>query len=96
MRLSAPLVYGLLACILLVGAPHADHLPPWLSAVCMLLLAWRAYLTRSGKALPARWLLLTVTILCVIGIVAGFHRLFGRDVGVTLLIVLVMFLTGGL
>ncbi|OIR19795.1 protein-glutamine gamma-glutamyltransferase [mine drainage metagenome] len=88
MKLGTPLIYGLLASILLVSAPHADHLPPWVSAVCMMLLAWRAYLTYSGSPLPARWLLLAVTVACVAGIAITFHTLFGREAGVTLLILL--------
>ncbi len=88
MKLAAPLIYGLLASILLVSAPHADHLPLWVSAVCVMLLAWRAYLTYSGSPLPARWLLLAVTVACVVGIAITFHTLFGREAGVTLLILL--------
>jgi protein-glutamine gamma-glutamyltransferase len=88
MKLSAPLVYGLAACILLVSAPHADHLPFWVSAVCLMLLVWRAYLTWSDKPVPPRWLLLGVTVVCVIGIAVNFRSLFGREVGVTLLILL--------
>lgn len=88
MKPSAPLTFGLIACIFLVSAPHADHLPLWVSAVCMMLLAWRTYLTWSGNPLPARWLLLIVTFGCVAGIALSFHTLFGREVGVTLLILL--------
>ena len=89
MKLSAPLVYGLVACVLLVSAPHADHLPLWVSAVCFALLAWRAYLNYSGNPLPARWLLLCITFACVLAIAINFRSLFGREVGVTLLILLV-------
>lgn len=88
MRLTAPLIYGLIACILLVGAPHAEHLPLWVSAVCSALLAWRAYITWSGGALPARWLLLAVTVACVLALAVTFRTLFGREVGVNLLILL--------
>jgi protein-glutamine gamma-glutamyltransferase len=88
MKLTAPLIYGLIACILLVSAPHAEHLPLWVSAVCSALLAWRAYLAWSGSPLPARWLLLAVTIACVLAIAITFRTLFGREVGVTLLILL--------
>jgi len=88
MKLSPPLIYGLIACILLVSAPHAEHLQLWVSAVCVMLLSWRAYLTASGNALPARWLLMLVTLGCVGGIALSFHTLFGREVGVTLLILL--------
>ncbi len=88
MKLSAQLTYGLIACILLVSAPHADHLPLWVSAECSALLLWRAYLARSGKALPPRWLLLGITFLSVVAIAISFRSLFGREVGVTLLILL--------
>lgn len=88
MKLSAPLIYGLIASILLVSAPHADHLPLWVSGISLILLGWRAYLTASGNALPSRWLLLLITLACVSGIAIGFHALFGREVGVTLLILL--------
>ncbi len=88
MKLTAPLIYGLIACILLVSAPHVEHLPLWVSALCAMLLAWRAYLTATGNALPERWLLLLVTLVCVGGIAFNFHTLFGRDVGVMLLMLL--------
>ncbi len=88
MKLTAPLVYGLIACILLVSAPHADHLPLWASAVGAALLAWRTYLTASGNPLPARWLLLIITFGSVLAIAISFHTLFGREAGVTLLILL--------
>jgi transglutaminase-like putative cysteine protease len=88
MKLTAPLSYGLIACILLVSAPHAEHLPLWVSAVCVALLTWRAYLTWGGYPLPARWLLLGITVACVLAIAINFRTLFGREVGVTLLILL--------
>lgn len=88
MKLTAALVYGLIACILLVSAPHAQHLPLWVSAMGLMLLAWRAFLTFSGRALPARWVLLLITVASVAAIGIGFHTLFGREVGVTLLILL--------
>ena len=87
--LGSPLIFGLIACILLVSAPHADHLPLWVSAVCAALLAWRAHLTYGGNTLPPRWLLLGVTVACVLAIAVTFRTLFGREVGVTLLILLV-------
>ncbi len=88
MKLTAPLIYGLIACIVMVSAPHTEHLPLWVSAVCSILLAWRAYLTYSGNALPPRWLLLLITVAGVGAIAIGFRSLFGREVGVTLLILL--------
>ena len=88
MKLTAPLIYGLIASILLVSAPHAEHLPIWVSAMCVALLGWRGYLAYSGTPLPSRWLLLLITIAGVAAIGIGFRTLFGREVGVTLLILL--------
>jgi len=82
------LTYGLIACILLVSAPHAAHLPLWVSAECGALLLWRGYLTYRAAPLPPRWLLLGITLVSVAAIALTFRSLFGREVGVTLLILL--------
>jgi len=87
--LQPPVIYGLLLCILMVSAPHASHLPPWVSALCVMLLGWRAYLTWKGLPLPKHLLLLAFTLAGVVGILISFHTLFGREAGVTLLILLV-------
>ena len=89
MKLDGHLIYGLLICILLVSAPHADHLPLWVSALCAMLLGWRGYLAwNSSMPLPERWLLLTITLGSIGGLLISFHTLFGREVGVTMLILL--------
>ncbi|MDP1593690.1 MAG: DUF3488 and transglutaminase-like domain-containing protein [Gallionella sp.] len=82
------LIYGLLLSILMVIAPHAYHLPLWVSALCIVLLVWRSYLAWSGNPLPKRWLLITLTLISLGGILIDFHTLFGREVGVTLLMLL--------
>ncbi len=89
MKLTAPLVHGITACILLVSLPHMEHLPLRITAACIALLAWRFHITRSGKPLPARWLLFAITAVCVVTIAVTYRTLFGREVGVTLLILLV-------
>jgi transglutaminase-like putative cysteine protease len=81
-------VYGLIACIVLVSAPHAEYLPLWVSVLCAVLLAWRSYLNYAASALPPRWLLLGITVASVAGVLLSFHTLLGRDAGVTLLILL--------
>ena len=86
--MNKSLIYGLLLSILMVIAPHADHLPPWVSTLCGALLLWRAYLTYSGNPLPKRWLLMLITVASIAGIAINFHTLFGREVGVTLLMLL--------
>jgi protein-glutamine gamma-glutamyltransferase len=86
--MNKSLIYGLLLSILMVIAPHAEHLPVWVSVLCAGLLLWRAWLAYSGKALPNRWLLMMVTLAGTGGVVFNFHTLFGREAGVTLLMLL--------
>lgn len=86
--MNKSLTYGLLLSILMVIAPHAEHLPLWVSGLCAGLLLWRTWLTYSGKPLPQRWLLLLVTLAGTAGIVFNFHTMFGREAGVTLLMML--------
>jgi len=86
--MNKQLIYALLLSILMVAAPHADHLPPWVSALCVALLLWRAYLNRIGGTLPQRWLLTAITFAGAGAILIEYHTLFGREAGVTLLILL--------
>jgi protein-glutamine gamma-glutamyltransferase len=88
MKLEKSLVFGLLASILLVSAPHAAHLPPWIVALGIALLGWRAYLSFGDSPLPPRWLLFLLSIAGVAGILLSFRTLFGREAGVSLLILL--------
>jgi len=75
----------LLAVALVTTAPHADHLPFWLSLLVGSILLWRAWLWQKNAALPARWLLMLLAIAGVAGIAWEFRTLFGRDSGVALL-----------
>ncbi|MEO8342444.1 MAG: DUF3488 and transglutaminase-like domain-containing protein [Gallionella sp.] len=86
--MNQALIYGLLLSILMVIAPHADHLPLWVSGLCAGLLLWRAWLNYSRRPLPKRWLLMLITFAGTGGIVLTFHTLFGREAGVTLLMLL--------
>jgi transglutaminase-like putative cysteine protease len=86
--LPPSVVYGLLAGILLIGAPHAAHLPPWVSALSVVLLGWRAYLAHHQLPLPKRWLLLLITCGGMLGVLLAYHTLFGREAGITLLVLL--------
>ena len=89
MNMSKPLIYGLLLSVLMVIAPHASHLPLWVSSLCVTMLLWRTYLTYSGNPLPKRWLLTLITIAGLLGVAVNFRVLFGREAAVTLLILMV-------
>ena len=86
--MSKPLIYSLILSILLVIAPHAEHLPLWVSVMCAALLLWRFALAYRSAPLPPRWLLLLITLIGVAVIGKSYHTLFGREVGVTLLMLL--------
>ncbi len=86
--MNKSLIYGLLLCVLMVTAPHAVHLPLWVSALSTMLLLWRGYLAYTGQALPKRAVLLAITLASLAGIAIEFHTLLGREVGVTLLMLL--------
>src|SRR3989338_3257896 len=86
--MNKSLTYGLLLSILMVITPHADHLPLWVSSLCGAVLLWRAYLSYSGNPLPKKWLLMLIPFAGTGGIAINFHTLFGREAGVTLLMLL--------
>jgi len=83
--------YGLLLSVLMVAAPHAVHLPLWVNALCAALLVWRGYLAHSGQPLPGRWLLMMLSLAGMGGILTEYHTLFGREAGVTMLVLLATF-----
>src|SRR5262245_38861576 len=84
--LPAPSLILLLIGVALAAAPHVPRLPWWLAALAAAILVWRWWAGWKNERLPRRWLLL---ILVVVGVAAVYlvHRtLFGRDAGVTLLV----------
>jgi len=80
---------AILVSLALVAAPHAAHLPPWIAAFAGVMLLARFYFGYRRKALPNRWLLFGVALVSVGGIAFSYRTLYGRDVGVALLTVMV-------
>lgn len=78
----------LMGACLLVILPHLPHQPSWASISCLSLLAWRAWLTLRGKRLPPRWLLLPLSLAAIVGVYLSYRTFFGRDPGVTMLVLL--------
>lgn len=68
--------------------PHADHVKWWVNASCALLLTWRGWLTLSGRRLPPAWLLLPVALMVMAGVYLTHRTFFGREAGVTMLVLL--------
>jgi transglutaminase-like putative cysteine protease len=81
-------VLRLLLSLALVAAPHTSHLPGWTIALMVMLISWRAYVGYARLALPNRWLLLLIALAATVGVFFSFRTIFGRDAGVTLLVVM--------
>ncbi len=84
---TGSLVWILIA-LALTSAPHAAHLPLWISGFCLLLGIWRALCALRGWRLPATWLRFSLTGFALAGVYFSFSSLFGRDGGVALLLVM--------
>ncbi len=78
----------LLAAMAFVIAPHVTRLPLWVTAACVAAGGWRWWIARRGLRAPPWWLMALVAIGIAAGARLEYGRLFGRDVGVTLLIVM--------
>lgn len=81
----------LLLAALAVLAPHAAHLPWWISLTIAVTLGWRALLTARNWRMPPIWLLLPVAVGAMAGVRAEFHTWVGRDTGVAMLTLLLGF-----
>lgn len=77
----------LIACCLVL-APHALHLPHWVTAASVVLLAWRIWITFRGNRMPPRWVLAPIAVLTLPGVYWNFQTFFGRDAGVAMLVLL--------
>ena len=78
----------LLAACAVVLIPHAAHLPRWTALTCAALLLWRGWITFNGNRMPARWLLLPIASLAMLGVYWTNQTLLGREAGVTMLVLL--------
>lgn len=77
----------LVACALVL-ALHVSHLPGWILPTCVVLLAWRGWVTFRGNRMPHRWLLLSIAALTMAGVLLTFRTFFGREAGVAMLALL--------
>ena len=78
----------LFAGLALAASPHAQRLPWWVTSAGALLFAWRFYLAWKQSRLPSRWLIFPVALGGIIGVYLTYRTIFGRDAGVTLLVLL--------
>lgn len=77
----------LISCALVL-APHAMHLPIWISVLCVALLTWRGWITFRGNRMPPQWLLLPIAACALAATYSSFHHFFGREPGVAMVVLL--------
>jgi len=81
-------VTWLVAAMGFVIAPHVERLPWWASVVCLGAGAWRWWIARNGLRTPG-WIIMGAFALAITaGAFLEYRKLFGREVGVMLLIVM--------
>jgi len=72
----------------MVIAPHAVHLPTWILALVAVVLLARFYVGWRHRKLPNKWLLIAIALVCTAAIALSYRTLYGRDVGVAILTVM--------
>lgn len=68
--------------------PHVQRLPLWVTACVYLLLGYRLIAERYGFRAMNRWLLPLITVLLITALAITYRKLFGREVGVALLLLM--------
>ncbi|MBI2318764.1 MAG: DUF3488 domain-containing transglutaminase family protein [Betaproteobacteria bacterium] len=86
--LPFPNLVWLFAGLALAAAPHAPRLPWWVGGIAAILYAGRLYLAWKNLRLPHHWMLLFLAVGSMVGVFLTYRTIFGRDAGVTLLVVL--------
>lgn len=79
---------AILLSLSMVIAPHSVHLPTWIPAMVAIVLLARFYAGWQHKKLPNKWLLIAVAAASTAGIALSYRTLYGRDVGVAMLTVM--------
>lgn len=86
--LPRPTLLRLLALLALVLAPHALHLPPWVTAGVLLAIVWRVANLQRGLTLPNRAVRVVLTLTAFAGIYASYGRIAGQHSGTALLVLM--------
>jgi protein-glutamine gamma-glutamyltransferase len=81
-------VLVLLLAVALVVLPHFEHLPWWTTALLVLMLFWRGFLTVTQHPLPGRMLMVPLLLGAGFGVYLQHGTLVGQQAGVTFLLLL--------
>ncbi len=78
----------ILACFLAISN-HFSSAPVWVIGSSITVMIWRTWLTMTGRELPAKLILIPVAMLLMGGIFLHFRSFFGREAGVSMLLILI-------
>ena len=78
----------LLLAVTFVVIPHFEHLVWWATAVLVLLLIWRAFLTVTQRPVPSRLLMFPLLLAASAAVYLQYRTLVGQQAGVTFLLLL--------
>jgi len=81
-------VLWLLAAMVFVVAPHLLRMPYWVGTFFLIVVAWRAWIAWTAMRLPSPWVTRGLTVAALLATWLQYGRIFGREPGVTLLIVM--------
>jgi protein-glutamine gamma-glutamyltransferase len=81
-------VHWLTVVFLLAAGPHLLRMPLWISALVAGIAGARLLQVRLRGALPKKWLLALVAVAAAGGILLQYRTLFGREAGVSLLVIM--------
>ena len=81
-------VTWLLAAMAFVVAPHLVRLPYWVGVFFLVVVSWRGWIAWAAMHHPSRWLTALLTLAATVATWFQYGRIFGREAGVTLLIVM--------
>ncbi len=88
LNLSPAKTLWLLLAEATVIAPHALHLPVWITAAALVLGLWRYAANRLCWRAPGRLLRAALVVAGVAGVFASYRTILGRDAGIALLVVM--------
>jgi transglutaminase-like putative cysteine protease len=80
---------AILGSLAMVIAPHSRHLPAWIPALAAVVLLARFYFGWRRMKLPKKWLLVALALSSTAAIALSYHTLYGRDVGVAMLTLMI-------
>lgn len=78
----------LAAGFLLASVPHLLRIPLWISVMVLAIAGGRLFQLRMRSIPPGKWLLALIAVAAAAGILLQYRTLFGRDAGVSLLVVM--------